>query len=100
MEDAERAWPAHKRDEEIVACVFEAEGREWARQYLMVDVRQMQTKKRHHVHTINEHAQEREPLTSCRRKDNPALCEADFPHTKWLIEEPVILCYGLLRRMG
>lgn len=95
-EDAERTWPAHKHDEKIVSlpsylhtrfngdrnyvnyhdtCGFEAEGREWARQHLMVYVRQMQTKKQHHVHTINEHAQKREPFTSCRRKGNPALSE-------------------------
>ena len=31
----------------------------------------------------------------CRRKDNPKLCKADFPRTKWLIDRAVVLCHGL-----
>ena len=60
----------------------------------MVDMRALQTKKQHHVHAINATTQMREPLTSCRREDNVAICEADLPHTAWLVEEPVVLCAG------
>ena len=41
----------------------------------------------------------REPLTACRRKDNPKLCKGDFPRTLWLIEKAVVLCQGLINRM-
>ena len=40
------------------------------------------------------------PLAHCRRADNPKLCKADFPRTKWLTDKAVVLCHGLLRRMG
>ncbi len=55
--------------------------------------------KQHHVHTLNDKG-ERVPLTHCRRPDNPKLCKGDFPRTLCLIEKPVVLCRGLLRKMG
>ena len=53
----------------------------------------------HRVHTVNAEG-ERVPLTHCRRNDNPKLCRAEFPRTKWLIDRAVVLCHGLARRMG
>ena len=63
-------------------------------------VQNVQERKLHHIHILNETIGERMPLTHCRRVDNPKLCKGDFPRTKWLIDKPVVLCHGLLRRMG
>ena len=70
------------------------------KEYLQSHVQRLQELKQHHVHTINVKTGQREPLTHCRRKDNPKLCKSDFPRTLWLIQEAVVLCRGLLRRMG
>ena len=41
------------------------------------------------------------PLTHCRRPDNPnKCCKSEFPRTSWLIDRAVVLCHGLLSRMG
>ena len=48
---------------------------------------------------FNQDAGVREPLTACRRKDNPKLCKADFPRTKWLWHCAVVLCQGLAKQM-
>ena len=53
-----------------------------------------------HVHIYNEETKEREPLQACWLKDKPKLCKADFPRTAWLIERAVVLCQGLIHRMG
>ena len=74
-------------------------GRKWLQQYLGDHVQQLQDHKQHHVHTLNAEG-ERVPLTHCKRPDNPKLCKADFPRTKWLIDHGVVLCQGLLKRMG
>ena len=55
--------------------------------------------KQHHIHLPNEKG-ERVPLTHCRRPDDPTKCKSDFPRTNWLIEEAVVLCHGLLEKMG
>ena len=75
------------------------EGRAWLRSFLGSDVEGLQLRKQRHVHTVNAEG-ERVPLTHYRRKDNPKLCKADFPRTKWLIDRAVVLCQGLIRRMG
>ena len=75
------------------------EGRAWLRSFLGTDVEALQLHKQHHVHTVNAEG-ERVPFSHCRRKDNPKLCKADFPRTKWLIDRAVVLCQGLIRRMG
>ena len=62
-------------------------------------MQKLQEHKQHHVHTLNAEG-ERVPLTHCRRSDNPKLCKAEFPRTKWLIDRAVVLCQGLIRRMG
>ena len=77
-----------------------AEGRAWLRQYLHVDVQRLQEQKQHHVHIYNAETKERMPLMHCRRKDNPKLCKADFPRTRWLCQQAVVLCKGLLADMG
>ena len=59
----------------------------------------IQEHRQHHIHIPNEKG-ERLPLTHCRRKDNPKVCKADFPRTKWLTASPVVLCKCLLDEMG
>jgi len=73
-------------------------GREWLQQFLD-HVQQIQEMKQHHIHLPNEKG-EKVPLTHCRRPDDPTKCKSDFPRTSWLIEEAVVLCRGLLERMG
>ena len=57
-----------------------ASGQAWLNAY-HADVQKVQQLKQHHVHILNEETGEREPLTHCRRADNPKLCKADFPRT-------------------
>ena len=49
-------------------CV--TEGVSWLKAYLHTDAEELQRLKQHHVHTVNEKTNEREPLPACRRKDN------------------------------
>ena len=76
------------------------EGEQWARQYIAKDVEASQPMKQHHWHKLNPETNEKEPLTSCRRKDNPSLCKAEFPRTFRLVAQAVILCAGLLKQMN
>ncbi len=75
------------------------EGQQWLQTHLDDHVQELQELKQHHVHWPNEKG-ERIPLTHCRRPDNPSKCKADFPRTLWLIERAVVLCHGLIQRMG
>ena len=74
------------------------DGRRWVQSYL-THVQQIQEMKQHHIHLPNEKG-ERVPLTHCRRPDDPTKCKSDSPRTNWLIEEAVVLCHGLLEKMG
>ena len=47
-----------------------ASGQAWLNDY-NADVQKVQQLKQHHVHILNEETGEREPLTHCRRADNP-----------------------------
>ena len=40
------------------------------------------------------------PLTHCRRNDDSTKCKRDFPRTKWIISDAVVLCKGLLAKVG
>ena len=76
------------------------EGEAWLREYLDVHVQTVQEHKQHHVHLYQEETETRVPLTHCQRPDNPKLCKADFPRTRWLIDRAVVLCQGLIEKMG
>ena len=76
------------------------EGKTWLHKYLHEDVEQLLIVKQHHVHLRNLDTHLREPLGSCRRKDNPKSCKADFPRMSWLVRRAVILCIHLLEQMG
>ena len=39
-------------------------------------------------------------LEHCKRKDKKNECKNHFPRTTWLIDKAVVLCKGLLQRMG
>ena len=51
------------------------------------------------MHTLNSKG-ERVPLTHCRRPDDPKKRKSDLPGNLWLIDKAVVLCHGLLKRMG
>lgn len=68
--------------------------------HLHDDVEQLQMMKQHHVHLRNLENNQREPLSSCRAKDNPRMCKSHFPRNKWLVDRPIILCRGCLKQMG
>jgi len=92
-----RALEATAASGEASEC--EKEGRLWLQQYLE-HVQRLQELKQHHVHLPDAETGERQPLTHCRRPDNPKACKADFPRTEWLVDTAVVLCPGLIRRFG
>ena len=65
------------------------EGEVWFQYYLKRYVDKLQQMKQHHVHMVNPITNEKEPLTSCRRKDNPKLFKTCFPKTTSLVERVV-----------
>ena len=73
-------------------------GGEWLETHLQ-HVQTIQELKQHHIHLPNEKG-ERVPLTHCKRPDNPMKCKGDFPRKSWLTDKAVVLCKGLLDRMG
>ena len=113
----EQTWPEYKDSTAMVDCprylrsqapgpaladvegCSTDDGARWLESYL-TDVQGLQEFKQNHVHPINLKTNQREPLTACRRKDNPALCKGDFPRSERLIQRAVILCPGLLRRLS
>ena len=72
----------------------------WLRSYLHNDVDMLQLYRQHHVHIYSDKSKKREPLTACQRKDKPSECKSDFPRTKWMIDDVVVLCQGLIRKMN
>jgi len=75
-------------------------GRDWLRSYLSDHVQRLQELKQHHVHIWDEEKQEYIVLEHCRRKDKKNECKSFFPRTQWLISSAVVLCTGLLQKMG
>ena len=73
---------------------------QWVKTYLGEDVNMLQLRKQHHVHILNPEKNVKEPLTACRRKDNPKLCKGEFPRSTWLIDKAVVLCQGLIRKFN
>jgi len=109
----EGAWPRYeeatlllktpeyqKRNNGKTATSERDDDQEWLRCYLGEDVQELQMHKQHHIHLLNEETGLPEPLPGCRRKDKPKECKSDFPRTRWLTEKAVVLCAGLLRKMG
>jgi len=109
IEQMEATLPEYRGTEDVIrhpaylsanACDQHGDPAEWVKQYIEKDVNMLQLRKQHHVHILNTQTGIREPLTACRRKDNPKLCKSDFPRTSWLIEKAVVLCQGLINKMG
>ena len=73
---------------------------QWVEEYIGEDVNMLQLRKQHHVHIMNTETGKREPLTACRRKDNPKLCKGDFLRTSRMIDKAVVLCQGVIRLMN
>ena len=81
-----------RNDDEIpwianLPCLSSArtEGEMWFQDYLNKDVDKLQKMKQHRVHMFNPITNQREPLMSCRRTDNPQLCISGSPkqHHLW-----------------
>jgi hypothetical protein len=112
LPEREAAWPQNEktkllvsrptylsqRDNVIAQEERASAGREWLKTNLQ-HVQTIQELKQHHIHLPNEKG-ERLPLTHCKRPDNPMKCKGDFPRKSWLIDKAVVLCKGLLDRMG
>ena len=76
-------------------------GKKWLRQYLKEHVQRIQELKQHHVHVWDDDKQEYIVLDHCRGKDRKKNeCKSFFPRVSWLIAQPVVLCQGLIKRMG
>ena len=100
----ESAWPEYSDSVELVSKrgylrSSTMEPKEWRDQYLKQHVQAIQEKKQNHVHTMNAKG-ERVALHHCRSKENPTKCKSDFPRTRWIIGQAVVLCQGLMKRMG
>ena len=76
----------------------DVDAQEWRNLYLGDHVQEIQEKKQNHVHILNAKG-ERVPLSHCKRADNPKKCKGDFPRTLWVIDQAVVLCQGLMKRM-
>jgi len=115
----ESEWPEYASDTVLTSCPAylsagacadrdrcvsreesQKEGRKWRKDYVDTDVQRLQERRQHHVHIYSEQTKQREPLPACRRKDDPNKCKSGYPHTLWLIDRCVILCQGLLEKMG
>ena len=101
--EIESVWPDYRDSVALVSkrnyLESNMDGPSWREKYLKEHVQDIQERKQHHVHTLNSKG-ERVPLTHCRRTDNPNKCRGDSPRTHWIIEKAVVLCKGLMQRMG
>lgn len=117
MDEREKLWPKYehstlflsspsylRRGLDGVNTVSDAEclqeGKEWLHTYLAEHVQRLQECKQHHVHPISQRTGVREPLTHCRKKDNPKLCKAGYPKDKELCGFGTVLCRAKCQRMG
>ena len=103
------AWPEYKDTKDVIprsaylsARATDPRGDAVCRVKECIDkgVYMLQLRTQHHVHILNTETGTRQPLSACRRKDNPKLCKGDFPRTFWLIEKAVVLCQHLIYRIG
>jgi len=74
-------------------------GQAWLHQYLHRHVQSLQEMKQHHVHIWDEDKKEYVVLEHCKSKDKKNECKSHFPRTKWLLDQCVVLCKGLLQQM-
>ena len=111
LSECEKRWPEFKEDAHFIStpnhllrqddeipwianssCFSTAriEGEVWFQDYLKRDVDKLQQMKQHHVHMFNLITHEKEPLTSCRRKDNPTSCKSGVSKTTSLGDRTVV----------
>ena len=100
---AEEDWPEFSESVDLVNhlgyITNDMEAKAWREHYLKQHVQRIQEMKQNHVHVLNAQG-ESLPLTHCQRADDPKKCKGDFPRTRWLIDKAVILCQGLMYKMG
>ena len=103
--EVEGTWPEHKvasimtqspayqrRRFEASAMNANAEAEKWAKDYLEMDVAELQFFKQHHYHPMNSETGERVPLHGCLRADKEGVCKSDFPRHAWVTEQGHVLC--------
>ena len=73
--------------------------RVWLKEYLQ-NVQRQQEMRQNHVHVWNDKKKCKMPLTHCQCSDDSSKCKAGFPRTAWLIDKPVVLCKGFLKKRG
>ena len=109
IEQMEATWPEYNGTEDVIrppaylsarASDEHGDAAEWVKESVAKDANMLQLRKQHHVHILNPQTGKREPLTACRRKDNPKLSKGDFLRTLWLIAKAVVLCQGLINRIN
>ena len=71
--------------------------RVWLKKYLQ-NVQRRQEMHQNHVHVWNDKKKCKMPLTHCQCSDDSSKCKAGFPRTTWLIDKPVLLCKGFLKK--
>ena len=107
----EDEWPEYKNSLDIISMPSflhcegtmgqtapSEESEQWARAFSS-QTQTLQQKKQHHVHIVDKNSN-RQPLSHCKRPDNPKLCKADFPRDKRMCEDGIVLCLGMMKRMG
>jgi len=99
QQEVEDAWPEYKQSTLMLDRPrhhqdHQMEANSWRTAYLADDVESLQMHKQHHVHMVDSKGN-RQPLNHCRDPKDPTKCKAHFPRTKWLTEEPVLICPGL-----
>ena len=98
----EEDWPEYAKDWLLVSRLAYLRSNiapeAYLHKYLAEHVERVAQLKQHHVHAVNPKG-ERVPLSHCRRAENPKECKSEFPRD-WLVDRPVVLCPGLMRRWG
>ena len=96
-DDVEAAWPEFKGSK--LMCSRPAYQKDssmtpadWKAAYLAKDAEALQKRKQHHVHLPTGPNGERRPLKHCQDPKDPKKCKSGFPRTRWLTDEPILLC--------
>ena len=98
QQEVEDAWPEYKQstlmlDRPKYHQNHQMQAAMWRTAYLTDDVESLQMHKQHHVHMMDSKGN-RQPLNHCRDPKDPTKCKAHFPRTKWLTQEPFLICPG------
>ena len=99
QQEVEDAWPEYKQSTLMLDRPRHHQNHQmqatmWRTAYLADEVESLQMHKQHHVHMMDSKGN-RQPLNHCRDPKDPTKCKAHFPRTKWLTDEPFLICPAL-----